>query len=122
MPKVASYTPAWLCRPAPGNEIFTTPTIATSFKVHSESAKRNAKPGPRRTIARRGTEVFVAIGKEIRWADLIYMKESWEEKQSRQRGMPNERQTPDEVEDGNEGHAQGYRVRLGELSSSRGPC
>ena len=35
-------------------------------------------PGPRRTIARRGTEVFVANGREIRWADLVTMKDNWE--------------------------------------------
>jgi nucleoporin NUP82 len=118
MPNVVSYTPVWLSKPAPGHEIFTAAITkapsaqATSFKAHSESVKRNAKPGPRRTIARRGTEVFVAVGKEIRWADLVYLKESWEEKQSQQRGESNERQTLEEAEDDGQGHAQGYRVGL----------
>lgn len=86
MPNVISYTPAWLSNPAPGSTIFA-PTIPKSSSNTSvpyqslEASKRNAKPGPRRTIAQRGTEVFTAVGKEIRWADLAYLKEAWEENQ-----------------------------------------
>ncbi|KAI9734074.1 MAG: hypothetical protein M1818_007012 [Claussenomyces sp. TS43310] len=88
MPKVISYTPAWLSGPAPGSTIFApdatknTSEQAGPYSALSDSAKRNAKPGPRRTIARRGTEIFTAVGKEIRWADLVYLKEAWEDKQS----------------------------------------
>jgi nucleoporin NUP82 len=113
MPKVISYTPSWLCEPAPGRELFVTAEEKTSrgqaatFKALNESIKRNAKPGPRRTIAHRGTEVFIAVGKEIRWADLVYLKETWEDKQDNQR-RGHDRSLKDDSED--EEHAQGYRV------------
>ena len=35
--------------------------------------------GPRRTIARRGTEIFVVVGNQIRWSDLCMLKDDWEE-------------------------------------------
>ena len=108
MPKVISYTPAWLSKPSLGHEIFTSTTQNASTNGTSSGSKRTAKPGPRRTIARRGTEVFIAVGKEIRWADLVYLKEAWEDKQSRQHGgKGKERNSHDSNEE--EG-AQGYRV------------
>ncbi|KAI1393538.1 uncharacterized protein F4822DRAFT_15995 [Hypoxylon trugodes] len=85
MPKIKSYTPAWLLAPSPGHDLFVpntneTPTTSTF------TSKVSSRDGPRRTIARRGTEVFIAVGKEIRWADLVYVKERWEEKQAKARG------------------------------------
>lgn len=79
MPKIVSYTPAWLSSPAPGHEVFS-PSTSKASSDHA-SAKRNARPGPRRTIARRGTEIFVARGKEIRWADLVNLSDAFEEEQ-----------------------------------------
>lgn len=67
-----------------------------------------AKPGPRRTIARRGTEIFTAVGKEIRWADLVYLKEAWESKQPKERRS--RKQAEEEPSQYEEDHAQGYRV------------
>jgi nucleoporin NUP82 len=89
MPKIVSYTPAWLQRPNPGHDIFTSaqPKAKSAHTAHSNSvntiSKRALKPGARRNIARRGTEAFVAVGKEIRWADLVYLKEGWQEKQEK---------------------------------------
>lgn len=133
MPKIISYTPAWLSKPAPGHEILSVassrPPIgdpAVSRSINSV-AKFNGKPGPRRTIARRGTEVFVAVGKEIRWADLIALKEEFEEDPRRETA----RQTPsatsretsrsrfqddESVEDDAE-RAHGYRVCYARTSS-----
>lgn len=37
--------------------------------------------GNRRTIARRGTELFVVVNNEIRWSDLCMLKDVWEETQ-----------------------------------------
>jgi nucleoporin NUP82 len=111
MPKVMSYTPAWLSKPNPGHEIFTSKVVATqpaSSNGSSTSSKRTAKPGPRRTIARRGTEVFIAVGKEIRWADLVYLKEAWEDKQSRNSFGKEKGRDGDNQYEGD--HAQGYRV------------
>ncbi|KAF3770227.1 hypothetical protein M406DRAFT_35678 [Cryphonectria parasitica EP155] len=77
MSKIRSYTPSWLSRPAPGHNLFQ----ASQEDINaSASSRRKMRPGPRRTIARRGTEVFVAVNREIRWGDLVYLKESWAEK------------------------------------------
>lgn len=112
MPKVTSYTPSWLSKPALGHKLFVTAeenipkAQATTFKALTESLKRNAKAGPRRTIAHRGTEVFIAVGKEIRWADLVYLKEAWDERQASQH------RSHDEAYFEEEEHAQGYRVGI----------
>lgn len=41
--------------------------------------------GHRRTIARRGTEIFVVVENEIRWSDLCMLKDAWEETQREQK-------------------------------------
>ncbi|KAK5663885.1 hypothetical protein OQA88_93 [Cercophora sp. LCS_1] len=77
MPKIRSYAPGWLNPPAPGHKLFEQPV--DDSKVPAALAySRKWKPSPRRTIANRGTEVFVAAGKQIRWGDLSLLKESWE--------------------------------------------
>lgn len=68
MPKVLSRTPAWLSRPKPGFELFQPKQTDTKTQQKYE--------GPRRTIAHRGSEVFVAVGKELRWADLSLLKDA----------------------------------------------
>jgi nucleoporin NUP82 len=106
MPKVTSYTPAWLSKPNPGHEIFVPSVLGADHPSLSSGAnvKGPTNPGPRRTIAQRGTEVFIAVGKEIRWADLVYLKEAWEDKQkSSGKGKSRDSQYQDD-------HAQGYRV------------
>lgn len=85
MPKVKHYSAAWLSKNAPGNQLFEPSADSLRSKALSSPSKKKQTPGPRRTIARRGTEVFVAVGKEIRWGDLVYLKEEWMEKQSRRR-------------------------------------
>jgi nucleoporin NUP82 len=103
MPKITSFTPAWLSKPNPGHDLFTTPHTPSL----EPSSKKASQPGPRRTIAHRGTEVFIAVGKEIRWADLVYLKEAWEDKEQRKK-LYSRRKDEDNQFDGN--HAQGYRV------------
>jgi nucleoporin NUP82 len=106
MPKITSYTPAWLSKPNPGHEIFVPSSLGADHPSLSAGTggKGAAKPGPRRTIAQRGTEVFVAVGREIRWADLVYLKEAWEDKQKGSgKGKSRDSQYQDD-------HAQGYRV------------
>ncbi|KAI1268260.1 nuclear pore complex protein An-Nup82 [Xylariaceae sp. FL1019] len=73
MPKIKSYTPSWLSSPSPGHQLFA-PVPGDSYSTPDPPI------GPRRTIVRRGTEVFIAVGREIRWADLVYLKERWQEK------------------------------------------
>ncbi|KAK4238579.1 hypothetical protein C8A03DRAFT_14981 [Achaetomium macrosporum] len=82
MPKIKSFAPSWLNEPSPGHKLFAQSSEDVRFTTPLAHGKK-PKPGPRRTIARRGTEVFVAVGKQIRWGDLVYLKESWETKQTR---------------------------------------
>lgn len=115
MPKVVSYTPEWLSKPNPGHAIFSNSLLSQIISVTSNGSdpvrKRAEKPGPRRTIAHRGTQVFVAVGKEIRWADLVYLKDAWQHAKNKMKKY-NGKQT-DGVSQFDEPHAQGYRVCSG---------
>lgn len=121
MPKIKSFTPAWLSRPAPGHNLFAPSTDEP--KISPFSSKSKSKPGPSRTIAQSGSQVFVAVGKEIRWADLIDLKERWQEKTARGRsGVRVKREDSDGLNDDDlirsaaqEGYA-GFRVRSGIFS------
>jgi nucleoporin NUP82 len=73
MPKVLSYTPEWLSRPSPGYHLFA-PKQTTGNGV----AAKKKDLGPRKTLATRGSELFVASGHEIRWTDLVNLKEGTE--------------------------------------------
>ncbi|KAK3357725.1 hypothetical protein B0T25DRAFT_589934 [Lasiosphaeria hispida] len=81
MPKIKSYAPGWLNEPALGHKLFE-PSRSESLPAALAYAK-STKSGPRRTIAYRGTEVFYAVGKQIRWGDLAQLKAGWESKHSR---------------------------------------
>jgi hypothetical protein len=109
MPKVVSYTPAWLSKPNLGHEIFTATHTPSSNGLNTTS-RRKAKPGPRRTIAYRGTEVFIAVGKEIRWADLVYLKEAGEYKAQKEKGVLKGKARDSTESQYDEDRAQGYRV------------
>ncbi|KAI1335093.1 nuclear pore complex protein An-Nup82 [Xylariaceae sp. FL0016] len=116
-PKIKSYTPSWLSTPgSPGHDLFVpAPGHVPSFALKSRTG---AKLGPRRTIARRGTEVFIAVGNEIRWADLVYLKERWLEKEAKkQRGPRIKREDSPGLDDEDiikesveEGCAEGFRT------------
>jgi len=77
MPKIKSFAPAWLNLPAPGHKLFES-TDDSRLPAALAYSKKLKSSGPRRTIARRGTEIFVAVGKQIRWGDLARLKETWE--------------------------------------------
>ncbi|KKF95671.1 Nucleoporin nup82 [Ceratocystis platani] len=84
MPKVKAYTPSYLATGAPGNALFVATNEPCS--PYASKKKQNAKSpqaGLRRTIARRGTEIFVARGREIRWGDLAYLKEMQEDRRAK---------------------------------------
>lgn len=92
----------WLSQPNPGHQLFTpssTSSIAYNGASNGRSQDDEENAGPRRRIARRGTETFVAVGKEIRWADLAYLKNKLD------KGKNGEGD-----EDDREGYAQGFRV------------
>lgn len=83
MPKVLSYTPPWLSRPSPGFKVFYDPPKATPANAPDASA-----PAVSRTIASRGTQLFVAVGNEIRWTDLVYLKDYYGENSSTRKQTP----------------------------------
>jgi nucleoporin NUP82 len=83
MPKVKSYSAPWLSGNAPGRQLFA-PADDAPRNTSLSSPSKASLPGPRRTIARRGTQVFVASGREIRWGDLAYLKEQWANGQARE--------------------------------------
>ncbi len=118
MPKIISYTPAWLSRPSPGFDLFSpgpdtsTPPLTNGKSIHTinGSGEGELYGGPQRTIARRGTEVFVTVGNELRWSDLCLLKNNWEENEKQRQSKGKEHR--DEFENGEgEGAAErGYRV------------
>ena len=81
MPKIISYNVPWLARPAPGFGLFNNEQSgqATGKRSNAKTGSDDAPyEGPRRLIAHRGTEVFTVVGKQIRWADLTTLKNSWD--------------------------------------------
>lgn len=87
MPRVKSYSAPWLSTNTPGHQLFepSADTLRSRALSPAYSSKKKPIAGPRRTIARRGTEVFVAVGKEIRWGDVAYLKEDWASRPSKGR-------------------------------------
>ncbi|KAL7272503.1 hypothetical protein RUND412_004690 [Rhizina undulata] len=75
MPKITASSLGWLSDPSTGHRLFADP---------SEKSESIRKPppgnegfddiGPKRTIVSRGTEIFVAKGREVRCADLQDLK------------------------------------------------
>jgi nucleoporin NUP82 len=119
MPRIKSFAPSWLNEPAPGHKLFESSNDDANLSASLSPYGKKPKPGPRRTIARRGTEVFVAVEKQIRWGDLAYLKESWEAKQARSgAGARIKRESPDApfgVYDDDESTGNGH---LGELAEA----
>ncbi|KAL8668357.1 MAG: hypothetical protein Q9168_007008 [Polycauliona sp. 1 TL-2023] len=93
MPKVLSYTPSWLSRPSPGFDLVSSTNKRASLSAqdagHSggnSSNKEQEYLGSRRTVARRGSEIFVVVDNQIRWADLSILKYDWESSQRKGKG------------------------------------
>lgn len=75
MPKVLERDPFWLARPTPGFQLFHHQQSRTK----GSSAHESGSHGPSRKIAHRGSEVFFAVGTELRWGDLNLLKDAGEE-------------------------------------------
>lgn len=88
MPKILAQQPQWLARGSAGFDFFQ-PTVDQKDKSLSSKAT-----SPLKRFARRGTEVFAAVGNELRWGQL----ESWKEiSEQQQRNQANN-------------HRKGYKV------------
>ncbi|KAE8144863.1 hypothetical protein BDV25DRAFT_165908 [Aspergillus avenaceus] len=78
MPKVISYTPPWLSRPAPGASLFSG-TISKPPENLSDKLRLDVDyTGPNRTLAKRGNEVFTVVDNQIRWSNLTQLKDEWQ--------------------------------------------
>ena len=84
MPKVLEFTPPWLRRPSEGYDLFAIDNIALKQGNSGDAGIPNGKTnetqeylGATRTIARRGTEVFVVVENKIRWSDLCMLQEAY---------------------------------------------
>lgn len=75
MPTVVEYTPAWLSRPSPGFDLFSS-RLTEKFTKENRIQRRTA--GPLRTITRRNAEIIVAVDNELRWSDLVLLRNDWE--------------------------------------------
>ncbi|KAF2857502.1 hypothetical protein K470DRAFT_260758 [Piedraia hortae CBS 480.64] len=71
--KVLARDPSWLARPSPGFNFFHAVPKQSSGSLAVE--KEEPTPTPHRTLAVRGSEIFVAVGREIRWADVNTLKD-----------------------------------------------
>ncbi len=114
MPKIISYTPAWLSRPSSGFQVFAN---SRGVEGQGSKAQQNGRAtgegyeGPRRTIATRGIEIFVVVDNEIRWSELCMLKDDWEEQQKSQtdqNGNGERGGSPEVKQDPPSGHK--YRV------------
>jgi nucleoporin NUP82 len=108
MPKILSFTPAWLSNPSIGHKLFTQDISSSNGNIpidlkNGRFSQQSSFSGARRTVARRGAEVFVAVGKEIRWVDLAVQKKRFEGEHER----PDSRLS---LDFGSEDGSQGYKV------------
>nr|POF07127.1 nucleoporin nup82 [Quercus suber] len=80
MPRVLAREPAWLARETPGFQLFRS-ADAASHQGHQITT--TTYEGPSRKIAYRagefGSELFVAVGKELRWSEVGMIKDAAEE-------------------------------------------
>lgn len=72
MPKVLARSPQWLDYGTPGFDFFQPSDNDTSRQASTQTNT------PSRKIAHRGTEVFTAVGNEVRWSDLAVLKDAAE--------------------------------------------
>ncbi|KAL8894699.1 MAG: hypothetical protein Q9192_004113 [Flavoplaca navasiana] len=89
MPKILGYTPSWLSRPSAGFDLFSSSNgrALIDSQYGGQSGDTSEYLGPRRTIAHRGSEIFVVVDNQIRWADLSILKYEWESSQRKGRGL-----------------------------------
>jgi nucleoporin NUP82 len=78
MPKILERDPAGLCSPGLGRRLFE--------RSNQAQIPDTRYPGPLRTIAHRGTDLFTAIGNELRWSDLSVLKDDGEQLRRSHRG------------------------------------
>ena len=76
MSRIISHTPSWLSAPSRGFDLFQAGPNTKTPAALSNGGRKMEYRGPVKTIAHRGTEVFVVVGNEIRWSDLVALKDA----------------------------------------------
>ena len=71
MPKILARDPAWLGTGTPGQTLFEAGDATVS-----RTSQDSQTEGPQRKIAHRGTELFVAVGNELRWSELGLLQDA----------------------------------------------
>lgn len=74
----------WFSQPSKGFDLFAVPPQSSVRKSGQGYGFQDGNQSPvvvRRRIAHRGHEIFVATGKEVRWASLPLVKSQWERAQ-----------------------------------------
>lgn len=66
--------PAWLSSEGSGSSLFKSDTSAS----RAQSTSTAKHEGTLRKIAHRGTEIFVAVGSELRWSELGLLRDAGE--------------------------------------------
>lgn len=127
MPNVVSFTPPWLSRPSPGSSFFSG---ESSYQVPNKAAQgpaagkeadasRNDAPyeGPTRILAKRRTEIFTVVDNQIRWANLVTLRDEWRSQETENRKSSKQRKeekkgdsSPAVGEEEPEDGSQNYRV------------
>ena len=102
MPKILSRDPAWLSTSTPGFNLFQ-PNESSSKAQHPQAESYD---GPSRTIAYRGTEIFVAVGNELRWSDIALLQHVGEERHRRKQTARYSHDTEDTQ------HERAYKVSI----------
>jgi hypothetical protein len=105
MPKILTRDPAWLATGTPGFDLFQGNSSTKSKRVVETQYE-----GPQRKIAHRGTEVFVAVGNELRWSEVGLLKDAADDNARKSgRGVQQEERGENET---------GYRVSCCHCSSA----
>ncbi|KAI4720519.1 hypothetical protein E4T48_03214 [Aureobasidium sp. EXF-10727] len=76
MARVIGHTPSWLSAPSAGFNLFQRNSDTKAPAAVTKALTKTESRGPTRTIAHRGTEVFVLVGNEIRWSDLVSLRDA----------------------------------------------
>ena len=77
MQRVIERDPSWLDRFTPAAQLFKP---SKEKEPRATQSKNSPYTGPLKRIAHRGTEVFVAVGNELRWSEVTALKEAAEDR------------------------------------------
>lgn len=99
MPRILKNTPRWLSRPSPGFQTLAAPSSLSPDRRDEVTSGAPKRRELAKRIACRGTEVFVVVRDELRWSDLVMLKELHEDLEQGNHG------------DGEDNSSSAYRVR-----------